>query len=47
VRNALAEDAKKEGIDDTPQSMFAFLINRVRDNLHIVLGMSPVGEQFR
>lgn len=47
VRNGLLEDAKKEGIEDTTQSIFAFLITRVRDNLHIVLGMSPVGEQFR
>jgi len=27
--------------------MYAFLIERVRANLHIVLGMSPVGEPFR
>ena len=47
VRNALADAAKKDGIDDTPTSMYAYLIERVRANLHIVLGMSPVGEAFR
>ncbi|KAK3095642.1 hypothetical protein FSP39_017066 [Pinctada imbricata] len=47
VRNALSDIAKKEGIDDSPQSIFAFLIDRVRANLHIVLCMSPVGEPFR
>ena len=26
--------------------MYALLIERVRANLHIVLGMSPVGEPF-
>lgn len=47
MRNALADDAKKEGIDDTPHNMFAYLLDRVRGNLHVVLGMSPVGEPFR
>lgn len=47
VRNSLADDAKKEGIDDTPTNMFNFLIDRVRANLHLVLCMSPVGEPFR
>ena len=44
MRNALSDIAKKEGIDDSPQSIFAFLIDRVRANLHIVLCMSPVGD---
>nr|XP_022345562.1 dynein heavy chain 2, axonemal-like isoform X2 [Crassostrea virginica] len=47
VRNALSDIAKKEGLDDSPQSIFAFLIERVRANMHIVLCMSPVGEPFR
>lgn len=47
VRNALADEVKKAGIEDTPQSVFAFLIDRVRNNLHVVLCMSPVGEPFR
>ena len=47
MRNALSDEVKKEGIDDNPQSVFAFLIERVRANLHVVLCMSPVGEPFR
>ncbi|XP_064639639.1 dynein axonemal heavy chain 2-like isoform X2 [Lineus longissimus] len=47
VRTALADAAKADGIDDTPQNMFAYLIDRVRANLHVVLCMSPVGETFR
>ncbi|XP_052104325.1 dynein axonemal heavy chain 2-like isoform X7 [Mytilus californianus] len=47
VRNALIDSAKKEGIDESPQSIFAYLIDRVRANLHVVLCMSPVGEPFR
>ncbi|XP_021360073.1 dynein heavy chain 2, axonemal-like isoform X4 [Mizuhopecten yessoensis] len=47
VRTALSDIVKKEGIDDSPQSVFAFLVSRVRANLHVVLCMSPVGEPFR
>jgi dynein heavy chain len=47
VRNALADDMKKEGIDDNPANCFQFLLDRVKANLHLVLGMSPVGEAFR
>ncbi|XP_074657783.1 dynein axonemal heavy chain 2-like [Tubulanus polymorphus] len=47
VRTALADAAKADGIEDTPQTMFSYLIDRVRANLHIVLCMSPVGEPFR
>ena len=47
VRQALSASAKKDGIADTPDSMFAYLIERVRNNLHIVLCMSPVGDPFR
>ena len=47
VRNALSADAKKNGIQDTPDAMFAYLVERVRNNLHVVLCMSPVGEPFR
>jgi len=47
VKNALADAAKKQGIEDNTASIYAFLIERVRANLHVVLGMSPVGEPFR
>ncbi len=47
VRNALADAGKKDGIEDTSQAMFTYLIDRVRANLHVVVGMSPVGEVFR
>ncbi|KAM6908918.1 dynein axonemal heavy chain 2 [Xenentodon cancila] len=47
VCNALAGSAKKDNVVETPDSLFSYLIDRVRNNLHIVLCMSPVGEPFR
>uniref|UniRef100_A0A671XQT1 Dynein axonemal heavy chain 2 n=1 Tax=Sparus aurata TaxID=8175 RepID=A0A671XQT1_SPAAU len=39
--------ARKDNVAETPDSLFSYLIERVRNNLHIVLCMSPVGEAFR
>ncbi|XP_045920170.1 dynein axonemal heavy chain 2 isoform X2 [Micropterus dolomieu] len=47
VCNALSESARKDNVVETPDSLFSYLIERVRNNLHIVLCMSPVGEPFR
>lgn len=47
VCSALSEFARKDNVVETPESLFSYLIERVRNNLHIVLCMSPVGEPFR
>ncbi|XP_078526452.1 dynein axonemal heavy chain 2 isoform X1 [Lissotriton helveticus] len=47
IHVALADLAKANNIPDTPDSIFNYLIERVRNNLHIVLCMSPVGDPFR
>uniref|UniRef100_A0A3Q1IX48 Dynein axonemal heavy chain 2 n=1 Tax=Anabas testudineus TaxID=64144 RepID=A0A3Q1IX48_ANATE len=47
ICNALSESARKDKVVETPDSLFSYLIERVRNNLHIVLCMSPVGEPFR
>ncbi|KAF3697610.1 Dynein heavy chain 2, axonemal Axonemal beta dynein heavy chain 2 Ciliary dynein heavy chain 2 [Channa argus] len=47
VCNSLSESARKDKVIETPDSLFSYLIERVRNNLHIVLCMSPVGEPFR
>ncbi|XP_073510575.1 dynein axonemal heavy chain 2 isoform X2 [Phyllobates terribilis] len=47
IKTILQEKAKAENVADTAESLFNFLIERVRNNLHIVLCMSPVGDPFR
>lgn len=39
--------ATKAGIVPTAESMYTFLIERIRTNLHIILCMSPIGDAFR
>jgi hypothetical protein len=40
--------AKKEdpSFDDTPDNLYKYFINRIRDNLHVVLCFSPANEKF-
>lgn len=47
MKNKLEEAVRKAGISPTNEAIYDFLISRVRDNLHIVLCMSPIGEDFR
>ncbi|KAI5104428.1 dynein heavy chain 2, axonemal isoform X1 [Silurus meridionalis] len=47
IQSALSESASKDNVSETPDAMFNYLIERVRNNLHIVLCMSPVGDAFR
>ncbi|KAK3579501.1 hypothetical protein CHS0354_028323 [Potamilus streckersoni] len=41
--------ARQEGkkMEATPLSMYNYFIDRVKNNLHIVLAMSPIGDAFR
>lgn len=39
--------AREKGLGEDRDSMMQLFINRVRDNLHIVFGTSPVGDTFR
>ena len=34
-------------VDSSPLAMYNFFIERVRQNLHVVLTMSPIGDTFR
>ncbi|XP_028992315.1 dynein axonemal heavy chain 2 isoform X2 [Betta splendens] len=47
ICSALSGSARKDKVAETPDSLFSYLVERVRNNLHIVFCMSPVGEPFR
>ena len=47
IFDGLRKPAEKAGIEETPDQMWKFFIERVRNKLHIVLAMSPVGESLR
>jgi len=47
IFDGVRKDAIKAGIDETPDQLFRFFIDRVRANLHIILCVSPVGEALR
>ena len=38
---------KAAGVGETQDALYAFFLERVRTNLHIVLCLSPIGELFR
>ena len=40
-------EAKKRGIFETPQSLFELFVQCSRENLHVVLAMSPAGDGLR
>jgi len=48
IVNSIRDEAvKKGGAVDTKDSIWQYFIGKCRDNLHVVLAMSPVGEQLR
>ena len=46
-REAVRNDARAAGVEETPGDLWAFFIERCRSNLHLILCMSPIGEAFR
>jgi dynein heavy chain len=47
IFSQLRSAAKAEGVPDNRHSMMNFFIGRVRNNLHVILCFSPVGDTFR
>jgi dynein heavy chain, axonemal len=47
IFNTLKDSAKNEGYTETKDSVYQYFVSNVRDQLHIVLCFSPVGEGFR
>lgn len=47
IMGKIRSEAKSNGIEDTPNALFQFFVDKVRRNLHMGLCFSPVGEAFR
>ena len=47
IFGSLRNAAKAAGVQDTREAMSEFFIERVKQNLHVILCFSPVGELFR
>ena len=45
--NMVRADVRAAGLPETPENLWSFYINRCRNNLHIVLCMSPSGTKLR
>jgi dynein heavy chain len=47
IHGKIRGEAKGQGIEDNPDALMTFFINKVKRNLHMGLCFSPVGDQFR
>lgn len=47
IKATVMKAALRAGYQETNESIFKFIINRVLNNLHVVLCMSPIGDAFR
>jgi len=47
VIEGIRDDAAKAGQSGSPTAMFKFFVERCKENLHVVLCFSPIGEAFR
>jgi len=47
IINGIRDEAVKRGALDTKEGVWTYFVNKCRDNLHVVLAMSPVGETLR
>uniref|UniRef100_A0AAV2KWR9 AAA+ ATPase domain-containing protein n=1 Tax=Knipowitschia caucasica TaxID=637954 RepID=A0AAV2KWR9_KNICA len=45
--NQVREEAQSSGVGHTKESLWNFFVNKCSNNLHVVLGMSPVGDTLR
>eukprot|EP01032_Pedospumella_encystans_P025560 gene25560-28882_t len=45
--NTVRQAVKQAGLPETSDNLWAYYVNRCRDNLHIVLAMSPSGSKLR
>lgn len=47
ILSQIGDEATKAGMNPAKESVWQYFVNKCASNLHIVLGMSPVGESLR
>ena len=47
LSNTVRDEVRAAGLDETPTVLWDFFMEKARDNLHVVLAMSPSGETLR
>ena len=47
IMEMVTAKAKRAGKELSPASLYAFFVSQCRENLHMALCMSPVGDAFR
>uniref|UniRef100_A0A8C9FH70 Dynein axonemal heavy chain 10 n=1 Tax=Pavo cristatus TaxID=9049 RepID=A0A8C9FH70_PAVCR len=47
ILSQIGDEAIKAGVNPAKQSVWQYFVNKCASNLHIVLGMSPVGDSLR
>ncbi|KMR01924.1 dynein heavy chain axonemal [Lasius niger] len=47
IKNRLSKEVTKAGKTPTTETVYCFLIERARANMHLILCMSPIGDAFR
>ena len=47
VRDAMRDTARAQGLSESNDILWGLFIDRVRANTHIVLCMSPIGDNYR
>jgi dynein heavy chain len=47
LANTVRNEVRAAGIVETPDNLWSFYVNKCRNNLHIVLAFSPIGDAFR
>lgn len=43
----IKDEAKKKGVPEGKDDLWNFFLEKIKDNLHIVLAMSPAGDSLR
>ena len=47
MSDKIKDEAKKNGVQETKEDLWNYFVDKTRNNLHIVLAMSPAGNTLR